>query len=202
MQILEPVSDGGVWNKYTLSQAIEDGRISLPPPKCLPHGVHNLPHIFVADDAFALKTNLMKPYPQKGLDAEKREYNYRHSRARRIVENLFGIVANRWRVFRGVIQLAPSSSESLVIAALILHNVVRKSSSRNQYYPSGLLDTELSNGERAEGLWRQGTPGNSFLSLAVPTTGHNASKDAKFVRDTLKAYFVNEGAVEWQWDKI
>ena len=27
------VSDGGVWNKCSLSQAIEDGTISLPPPK-------------------------------------------------------------------------------------------------------------------------------------------------------------------------
>ena len=196
------MSDGGVWNKCSLSQAIEDGTISLPPPKCLPLGVQKLPHSFVADDAFALKTNLMKPYPQKSVDAEKRVYNYCHSRARRIVENLFGKVANRWRVFRGVIQLAPSSIESFVIAALILHNFLRKSSSRNQDCPSGLLDTELSNGERAEGLWRQETPGNSSLPLAVPTTGHNASKDAKLVRDTFKAYFVNEGAVEWQWDKI
>ena len=129
-------------------------------------------------------------------------YNYRHSRARRIVENFFGILANRWRVFRGVLQFAPSSIESLVIAALIVHNFLRKGSSRNQYYPSGLLDTELSNGERAEGIWRQETPCNSFLPLAVPTTGHNASKDAKLVRDTFKAYFLNEGAVEWQWDNI
>ena len=48
------VSDGGVWNKRSLSQAIEDGRISLPPPQCLPHGVQKLPHIFVANDALAL----------------------------------------------------------------------------------------------------------------------------------------------------
>ncbi|XP_068723526.1 uncharacterized protein [Montipora capricornis] len=174
------LSDGGVWNKCSLSQAMEDGRISLPPPKCLPHGVQKLPHIFVADDAFALRANLMKLYPQKGLDAEKRVYSYRHSQARRMVENLFGIVANRWRVFRGIIQLAPSSIESLFIAAIILYNFLRKTSS----CPSGLLDTELSNGERAERLWRQEFPGNSFLPLAVPTTGHNASKDAKLVIDT------------------
>ena len=66
------VSDGGVWNKCSLSQAIESGTISLPPPKCLPHGVQTLPHNFVAEDAFALKTNLMKPYPQKVLDAVKK----------------------------------------------------------------------------------------------------------------------------------
>lgn len=49
------VSDGGVWNKCTLSQGIEDGSVSLPPPKCLPYGVAKIPHVFVSDDAFALK---------------------------------------------------------------------------------------------------------------------------------------------------
>ena len=61
----------------------------------------------------------MKPYTQKGVDDEQREYNCLHSRTREVVENLFGIVANRWHVFRGVIQLAPSSIESLVMVALI-----------------------------------------------------------------------------------
>ena len=103
------VSDGGVWNKCALSRGIEDGGVSLPPPKCLPYGVAKIPHVFVGDDAFALKKNLMKPYAQNGLTIEKRVYNYRHSRARRISENLFGIIANRWRVFRTVLQLAPSS---------------------------------------------------------------------------------------------
>ena len=35
--------------------------------------------------------------------------------------------------------------------------------------------------------------------LKVQKTGHNASVDAKSVRDTFKEYFVNEGAVGWQW---
>ncbi|XP_067055962.1 uncharacterized protein [Acropora muricata] len=56
------VSDGGVWNKCGLSQAIEDGIISLPPPKCLPNGDTEVPHVFVGDDAFALKRHMMKPY--------------------------------------------------------------------------------------------------------------------------------------------
>jgi len=196
------VSDGGVWNKCTLSQGIEDGSVSLPPPKCLPYGVAEIPHVFVGDDAFALKKNLMKPYAQNGLTMEKRVYNYRHSRARRISENLFGIVTNRFRVFRTVLQLAPRTIESLVMTGLILHNYLRKSPSRNIYCPQGLIDSESDSGEVTNGLWRQDSPLDSFLPLSVPVNGHNASNYAKQVRDSFKDFFVNEGAVEWQWRMI
>lgn len=146
------ISDGGVWNKCSLSQGTEDGSVSFPPTKCFPYGVTKIPYVFVGDDAFALKKNMTKPYAQNGLTVEKRVYNYRHSRARRTSENLFGIIANRWRVFRTVLQLAPSFIESLVITALVLHNFLRKSSSRNVYCPQGLLDTKPMSGEVTNGL--------------------------------------------------
>ena len=70
-------------------------------------------YVLLGDDAFALKPYPMKPYAQQGLDAEKRLYNYRHSRARRISENLFGILANRWRFMRNVMLLHPDVIEVL-----------------------------------------------------------------------------------------
>ncbi|XP_065069760.1 uncharacterized protein LOC135694808 [Rhopilema esculentum] len=89
------VSDGGVWNKCDLSKAIEEKKLLLPEPKCLPSGIEKVPYVVVADEAFALQNFLMKPYPQCGLTDDKRIYNYRHSRARRFYGNLFGIIANR-----------------------------------------------------------------------------------------------------------
>ena len=74
---------------------MEDGSLSLPLHKCLPFGTQLFPHVLGDDDAFALTPYLMKPFPQQGLTTQKRVYNYRHSRARRISENLFGILANR-----------------------------------------------------------------------------------------------------------
>ncbi|XP_067051170.1 uncharacterized protein [Acropora muricata] len=135
------ISGGGSWSKCSLSRGLEDGSVSLPPPKCLPFGVAQLPHVFVGDDVFTLKINMMKPYTRRmgSLHVEKRVYNYRHSRARRISENAFAILVNRWRVFRTVLQLIPSSFESLIMAVLVLHNYLRKSSSRNVYCPRGLL---------------------------------------------------------------
>ena len=55
--------------------------MKLPKGDALPNGVI-APYAFVGDDAFALKKFIMKPYPQQNLTADKRVYNYRHSRAR------------------------------------------------------------------------------------------------------------------------
>ena len=68
----------------------------------------------------------MKPFPQRGLTDEKRVYNYRHSRARRISENLFGIISNRWCVLRAPILLAPESVKNIAMAILVLHNYLRQ----------------------------------------------------------------------------
>ena len=96
-------------------------------------------------------------------------------------------------VFRMVLQQAPSSIESLVKAALVLHNFLRKNSSRNEHCPQGLLDTESMSGEVTNGLWRQESISESFLPLSVPVTGHNATNDAKLIRDTFIDYFATKG---------
>ncbi|XP_068735594.1 uncharacterized protein [Montipora capricornis] len=128
------ISDGGVWNKCGLAAAMKDGSLSLPPHKCLPFGTKLFPHVLVGDDAFALKPYLMKPFPQQGLTTQKRVYNYRHSRARRISENLFGILANRWCVFKSIMQIPPETIDVVVMAALTLHNYLRNSCSKELYF--------------------------------------------------------------------
>ena len=58
------------------------------------------PYVFVPDDAFGLKTFMMKPYPGQDLTLAERVFNYRLSRARRIIENCFGVATSHFRVFR------------------------------------------------------------------------------------------------------
>ena len=143
---------------------------------------------------------MVKLFPQQGLTGERRIYNYRHSRARRISENLFGILANRWRIFFTIINLEPKYVEDCIFTALILHNTLIKSpNSVNVYRPSSFADTILEDGEISEGEWRANQIPDSFYSLQVPRTGHNASLYAKSVREKFMDYSVNDGAVEWQW---
>ena len=54
-----------------------------------------------------LSNYMMKPYPERNLTVEERVFNYWLSRMRRIPENGFGILANRWRFFRRPFSLQP-----------------------------------------------------------------------------------------------
>ena len=56
--------------------------------------------------------------------------------ARRIIENTFGILAARWRIFHGPIKAAVETVEAIVKATCILHNYLRLTD--NDYYcPAG-----------------------------------------------------------------
>ena len=77
--------------------------------------------------------------------------------------------------------------------------LIKSPNSVNVYRPSSFADTFLEDGEISEGEWHANLILDSFYSLQVPRTSHNASSYAKSVREKFMDYFVNDGAVEWQW---
>ncbi|XP_068235614.1 uncharacterized protein [Palaemon carinicauda] len=79
--------DEGTWSKF-----------NLPEDSTLPNNDTPIAFHIIADDAFALKTTLMKPYSHTSQDHHK-IHNYRLSRAHRVVENAFGILQMRFRIF-------------------------------------------------------------------------------------------------------
>lgn len=68
------------------------GQLIFSRPRSLPHRNTEVPYVLDADDAFAMKPNLMKPFNGRWLTATQRVFNYRLSRARRIIEKVFGII--------------------------------------------------------------------------------------------------------------
>jgi hypothetical protein len=56
-------SDGAVFANCSLSTALENNCLNVPPPKVLTGSSIELPFVVVADDAFPMKSYLMKPYP-------------------------------------------------------------------------------------------------------------------------------------------
>ena len=53
---------------------------------------------------------------------------------RRVSENFFVILANKWRIFFTTINLEPKYVKDVILAALILHNMLIKSSNSVNVY--------------------------------------------------------------------
>ena len=191
------ISDGGVFRNGQLSKALEKNTLNIPPAEILPNSTKKLPFVVVGDDAFPLKKYLMKPYPHQGLSREKRILNYRLSRARRIVENAFGILANRFRVFMTTIHLSPDNIESLVLASYVLHNYLRTKSA-DRYTPPGSFDKVNKDGTVINGNWRE----DGCLQSIGKQGSNFYAKNAKQVRDEYCNYFDSDGKVAWQDDYI
>ena len=78
------IGDGGVLRNKVFYQALESDQLNIPEPIPLPASDLMisedwnpvLPHYFVGDDAFCLTSNIMKPYPKRGINEEQRIFNY------------------------------------------------------------------------------------------------------------------------------
>lgn len=89
-------SDNSIFSKSTLGQKFFRNDLYFPEDKnLLSYTNEPQPFVFVGDEAFGLHRNMMRPYPNRNLDRNKRIFNYRLSRARRCVECAFGILTNK-----------------------------------------------------------------------------------------------------------
>lgn len=175
-------SDGGILQASALGLSLEAGTLNIPEPKPLPGTSEIMPHVIIGDEAFPLKTNLLRPYPgtQAKDSASRRIFNYRLSRARNVVENAFGILTARWGVYQRTMKLAPDSADKIVRATCVLHNYLQQQKRANHE-----SDNDL-----------QGTS-NACANIAH--FGYHANQQAYDVRDKFREYFMSpSGAVSWQ----
>lgn len=195
------ISDGGIFANTPIYNKLENGSLRLPADEPLLDRVKNIPFLLVGDEAFPLKSYLMKPYPNRNLDLTQRIFNYRLSRVRRIVENVFGILSSRFGVFQKPVPLEPQKVEKIVMAACVLHNFLRsKPSSRDIYTPQESFDREI-NGTIIEADWRQ-MAGNNGLPNIQQQGGNKSTTEAREIRDELCDFFNTNGQVPWQWNAV
>nr|XP_054923342.1 uncharacterized protein LOC129383092 [Dermacentor andersoni] len=77
-------SDGGVLEQSIFGQLLDKGKLQLLRDLPLPNTALPAPCVFIGDEAFQLRTDILRPYPGRGLEASKRVFNYRLSRARQV----------------------------------------------------------------------------------------------------------------------
>ena len=104
-------------------------------------GERKLPYVLLGDDILPLKPWLMKPYPSENLQECQDVYNYCLSRAKSAIENVFGILSAKWRIFRRPIKANINLIEKIVKATVCLHHYLRLTDNVS-YTPEGFVDSE------------------------------------------------------------
>ena len=111
-------------------------------------------------------------------------------------------------VFAPPIKMSKSAPVSYVLAAIALHNWVKKRNDQQatcgrQYFPPGYVDYEDSHGIVHKGIWRsENCEGGALQDINI-TSGHNYSKKSESLRSLFAEYFVSSvGELPWQYDYV
>lgn len=178
------------------SSILRDGADSLDLPRNAPIDGIEIPFFFIGDDAFPLNRRLMKPYGSKRngkLSNEEKVFNYRLSRARRTIENAFGVLVMRWGCLRSEFLCSPDKVKVIVGACCALHNFLIKRS--NVYTAPKHFDRFNEQGEFIEGEWRN--THNQLASLDAIRGRPNI--EGKIIRDRLKEFFFHSNILPYQF---
>lgn len=169
------VGDAGVWVRSDLKYAIENEEVKIPPPQNLPLSDVMSPFTFLSDDAFALTNYMVKPYSQRNLSEKQIYFNNMLSRNRRVVENAFGILVNRFRVLCSAIYRDPAEASKIVLTCICLHNFLRTSNINEKNGFDNLSNNEIDN--IIETNFRN-----------APSDRRKPQKSAEKIRDALADY--------------
>ncbi|XP_011258301.2 protein ALP1-like [Camponotus floridanus] len=180
-------SNGGIFKNSEIGHRFNEKLMDLPPPSIIDSYTQPLPFVIVADEAFQLNSYTMRPYPGRNMTLERRIFNYRLSRARRVVENAFDIMTSRWRIYQKPMNTSLATTEAIVQATICLHNFMIK---RDNYCDDNFADHVNTNGIVTNGAWRKNIQeicaiqNRAILALA-------ASKQMSLRQFDVKTAFLN-----------
>jgi DDE superfamily endonuclease len=182
------MSDGGILANSSFGKELYEGKLPFPPSKLLPGSTTLTPSVIVGDSGFQLKRNLMRPYPATTTNVNEKVFNYRLSRARRVSENAFGIMARRFRIFQTSID-ASALADDIIKACVVLHNYIMTKDNTDTLAADGNGNEILRIPEQNEGL------------VTIPQV-HNievADEEGVEIRERFTKYFVShDGGLPWQ----
>ncbi len=143
----------------------------------LPGAEGATPYVSVGDEAFPLRRDVARPFPGHNLKPEQRIFNYRLSRAWRMVQCAFVILASQWRLYRRVFGVSPEVAEVVVKATCILYNFIHFHSADEEDLSTALC-TEPSAGMQG-----------------ITHVGSKTFREAMAVREKFVTYFSSAGEV-------
>ncbi|KAK3929699.1 Protein ALP1-like [Frankliniella fusca] len=204
-------SDANIFYRSAFFSKLTHRKLNIPPP-CPVSGLNNdLPFFFIGDNAYPLFENFAVPFKGNNLKDEEMVYNYRLSRARRIVENAFGVMCSMFRIFFRPIEGSPALVRSVIMCCLALHNFHLQDEesippSRRRYNPEKYADYVREDGKLIEGRWRNERPASErslfrdLVSMVSKQADPRAAVKGVELREMLLRYFILK-SVPWQWKK-
>jgi hypothetical protein len=190
----------------------------MPKNDAIIPGGPELPYFFIGDEAFALTERMMKGYPKSTGDKSQQVFNYRLSRARRIVENCFGMMANRFRILLGSFENTPENAITIMRTIIALHNflLTEKISAKfnSSRFENGVMngenDVDECGGEvtfnNISHDWTDDETANYgrqvFEPLQIRSQRGCHNTAGRSCREYLTEYFMGNGSVEFQWDRV
>ena len=180
---------------------MDENAWNLPEPERI-DGIEeeDIPYYLLGHEIFPLKPWLMRPYPGT-MQEDIQVYNYRHSRAWLPIENSFGILVARFRIFHQPIIASEENVRHYIFACMCLHNYLRQT--ENSFYcPQGFIDVSNRSGDIKEGEWRKLDACGGLLDTMKKVKGSRRNVCAKNSRDLLRAYFNETNVLPWQLAKV
>ena len=176
--------------------------MSLPSPKNLPNENIKLPYFFIGDAAFSLKKNFITPYSRLNeYSVSQRVFNYRLSRARRIIESAFGILTSKWKILKAPLAFKVEKTDMIVLSCLCLHNFIITSQIIDNNEKRYTVDDD--NSENLADDDGYSTNEDEYSDNEEVDNDIYNNIDGITIRQILTNYFTSpEGSVLWQWGKI
>ncbi|XP_046862404.1 uncharacterized protein LOC124455829 [Xenia sp. Carnegie-2017] len=174
-------SDGGVFSYSKIGVAVKNNSLKFPCEKSLHNFQEECPYVMVANEAFQLQRHILIPYPREVAVVAERMFNYRLSRARRTIENAFGILPARFRIFRRPIHARVEMVVRITQAAVVLHNYLMREcacSHGESYFLMELIDKNTKHGTQPV-RWREIIQGDKGLQSDCRDGSNNYSRNAK-----------------------
>lgn len=176
-------------NDSGMGSMFEENKLRVPNADTLPSCEFDpLPYYLLGDQIFPPKEWLMRPFPGNGASEDPKIYNYRHSRARRVIEIAFSLMVARWRIL-----LKPIRSPVDKVRKHLLAN-------NASYCPSAFVDAEDENGNIKPGEWRNSVENEAGCFQQINNSKGRRSKNEPIaMRDAWASYLTcKDGQLPWQ----
>lgn len=175
---------------------LENEQLQLPAPAALPNSNLMCSHFVICDGGFPIKKYMMKPYMRnENITVPQRIFNFRHSHARRIIENAFRLLRRRWLVNEKALDWNLLTSEYIIQSCICLHNMIIT------------MELDDQGNEFANRRYRVRDDcvhdENVDFNNLDPVLHHFPEMQGIFIRERLSQHFVSPaGSVPWQWHRI